>query len=73
MGIEKIQQYLGVEVTGIWCKNSVTAAKKLQKKHSLPETGLPVQSLKDLIQSLLTKQRKDKDKKQQAIRHPKQK
>jgi len=73
MGIEKMQEFLGVPVTGDWCKESVKEAVKLQKKHNLPATGMPVQSLKDLIQSLIDRAKKVEKKRQQSVRHPKQK
>lgn len=71
MGIEKMQEFLGVPITGTWCKETVKQAIKLQKQHNLPETGLPVQSLKDLIQTLIDRKKKDKSKKVQQMRHPK--
>lgn len=68
MSIEKIQDFIGAPITGLWDKITVEKACEFQKKHKLSETGLPSKQLKDLIQSLLYKRSKREKKLQQKIK-----
>lgn len=55
MTIEKIQEFVGAPMTGIWDKQTVEKVCDFQKRHRLSETGLPSRTLREYIEELIAR------------------
>lgn len=68
MTIEKIQEFVGAPMTGIWDKITVEKVCEFQKQHKLSETGLPSRKLKEFIEELIARKTRSTKRKEQKIK-----
>lgn len=68
MTIEKIQEFVGAPITGIWDKETVEKVCEFQKQHKLSENGLPSRKLREFIEALIAKKLRSAKRKEQKIK-----